>query len=167
MQVQNFNALVSNRLKVVEATLVKKAQEYSGITKKNSDDRLHNFKIAGRFLDDTPKRALYGMLMKHLISFDDMINGNTPITQALLDDKITDIIAYMLLAEGLMVEELELTEKIKVMQEAVKGDITIVIPPAKSVPPVNKSSSFRGSVQLSATKKPEVKKPEVKKTGKK
>ena len=46
------------------------------------------------------------MYIKHLVSFIDLLEGSTSPTQKLLDDKITDSIAYHILAEALLMEKI-------------------------------------------------------------
>lgn len=82
-----------------------KAKEYA-----NDEDRLHNFNKAGKMSNQTPEKALRGMLLKHIVSMDDIIEnidkGVLP-SKALLDEKIGDIINYYILIEACIIDRLE------------------------------------------------------------
>jgi len=101
-----FNLILEKRLKVVAETLNEKAHEYSGELEEGNNDRLHNFKRAAEVSECTPRMALYGMFMKHFISFDDIMKGKMAISLPVLNEKITDMIAYLILAEATIIEEI-------------------------------------------------------------
>jgi len=76
-------------------------------------DKLHNFKKAGRRRGKSPEEALAGMLEKHLTSIDDMVqdlekefqNGNDPeINLDKWKEKLRDAINYHLLTWALLNE---------------------------------------------------------------
>jgi hypothetical protein len=73
MTTPDFNKIVEDQLDRISNVLVKKAAEY------NLDaDRLSVFKHAAALSEETPEQALYGFMLKHIISITDMINsGNT------------------------------------------------------------------------------------------
>ena len=86
-------------------TLKGKSNEYS-----RANDKLHNFKAAGRKRDITPERALDGMALKHEISIDDIINdidaGKLP-ARDVLTEKIIDRINYLVLLNALIEERIQ------------------------------------------------------------
>lgn len=101
MNGEDFDLLVKTRLSVCVETLSCKDKEYSSET-----DRLHNFVAAGRMKNETPIKALYGMMTKHLVSFQDIIERmeTDPFyvpSKELIKEKFVDNINYFLLAEGL------------------------------------------------------------------
>jgi hypothetical protein len=102
MNVEEFNKLVEARLKVCSETLQRKADEYAA-----SNDRLHNFKLAGAMLSCIPERALLGMVAKHLVSVFDIVSnieqGKVP-DDKLTSEKFTDTINYVILLEALVQE---------------------------------------------------------------
>lgn len=111
----DFTELVNKRLDVIKETLVKKGIEYS-----NLDDRLINFKLGAKKAGWTPIEVLKGYLLKHEVSFDDLcrkFSQTEKVDTKLLDEKITDSICYLILAEALMKEEniriKKLTENLK------------------------------------------------------
>jgi hypothetical protein len=117
MNHDTFNKLVESRLATCKEILIKKDKEYSSDT-----DRLHNFVVAGRMLGCTPIKALNGMMIKHSVSVSDIFTKMEadPLyrpSKDLIDDKITDVINYLLLAEGLMEDR-----RAKVIQVAPAGD---------------------------------------------
>jgi hypothetical protein len=100
----DFDTLVTQRMAHCLQILTGKEQEYA-----RGDDRLHNFKRAAAFDNDTPERALWGMWKKHIVSVADMIDdiehGKLP-SQERVDEKLTDMINYTLLLEGLLLERM-------------------------------------------------------------
>ena len=97
----DFNQVVENRVYKIKQTLIKKGREYS-----SEGNRFHNFDIAARMKGSTPEKALDGMLLKHIVSVDDMINNPHNVTVEMIDEKIGDVINYMILLEGLLLRRL-------------------------------------------------------------
>ena len=100
-----FNNLLHQRLNKIVGVLENKAAEYS-----QDYDRLHNFKAAANIKNITPEEALDGMLMKHYVSYRDIlnnINNNIVPSKALLNEKIGDIINYFILFEMLVIERID------------------------------------------------------------
>jgi hypothetical protein len=101
----HFDEVVELRVQRIKSILKNKAEEYA------TEDRFHNFRVAGRMDNESPERALWGMLKKHIVSVRDMIDWvdkfpeklNVPIIQ----EKIGDSINYFILLEGLLYERLE------------------------------------------------------------
>lgn len=103
-----FDALLANRLSTTKKILGDKAKEYA-----SDADRLHNFNVAARYDDECPEKALWGMWKKHMVSVQDIINkietahqkgedlmfSNTEMD--LINEKITDMVNYTILLEGL------------------------------------------------------------------
>ena len=108
MNASEFDKLVVARLGYCRQVLNAKASEYA------TSDRLHNFKVAAALQDIEPETALLGMWAKHIVSIRDIIEdiehrGKIP-KSALLSEKITDVINYALLLEGLIEERRAATE---------------------------------------------------------
>ena len=100
MNALKFERLVISRLDSCRCVLLKKNEEYASET-----DRLHNFKVAGRARGVADTTALDGMLMKHLVSVWDAIDKMEEDrewvpTEAWIEEKVGDVINYMLLFEG-------------------------------------------------------------------
>ena len=100
-----FESVVDHRIQHIKDTLTIKGREYQN----GDDDVFHNFKVAARMRNITPEQALDGMLLKHLVSMQDIIaNTSKDISPniELLNKKIGDVINYYILLEGLLVERL-------------------------------------------------------------
>jgi hypothetical protein len=105
MTTAEFNALLDARLDKTRATLAAKAGEYA-----TAGDRLHNFSRAAELLRTTRPKACLGFLTKHLVSIIDMVDGyeaECPPPAAVVDEKIGDAIAYMILLEALLLGRAE------------------------------------------------------------
>lgn len=92
-----FQVLLNDRLEKIKNTLAIKAKEYV-----RDEDRLHNFNVGANVTGQSREEILHGFLLKHLISYFDMINdikkGNYP-SDSYLQEKIGDIINYFILFE--------------------------------------------------------------------
>ncbi len=100
-----FGKVLSGRLQRIRETLAGKADEYA------RGDRLSNFKKIARFRDVTPEDALMGLVMKHIAALDDFVADlGRDIHQPLSrwDEKIGDIMCYMVLLEALIEERANL-----------------------------------------------------------
>ena len=101
MKQDQFDLILKSRLESIKNVLGGKAQEYA-----INDDRLHNFKVAARIAGNTPREALWGMAMKHLVCVDDMIKGHTTPTPYLINEKLGDMINYLVLLEAVLIEQI-------------------------------------------------------------
>ena len=101
MNIKTFQQVLNNRLKETKTTLEIKRGDYA-----RSGDRLHNFKVAARYDDEDPERALWGMLKKHLVSVQYLISDPSSATDHLINDKIGDSINYLILLEALFRERM-------------------------------------------------------------
>lgn len=105
MKIEDFEALTKKRFAhCAKIMLGVKNTMYS-----RNNDKFHNFKEAGRQKKETPERALMGMAMKQRVWLDDMINDIDKKQLPTLEDmqeKITDMINYYTLLEGLVTERI-------------------------------------------------------------
>ncbi len=101
MTIEDFERLAKARFDYcLNLMCNEKHKEYS-----RNDDKLHNFKVAGRIDDETPERALWGMWKKHIVSIRDIINDLPDLPDDVtLVDKISDNINYSVLLEALLTE---------------------------------------------------------------
>lgn len=99
MREDEFQKILKDRLSKIETVLGAKAREYA-----LSGDRLHNFKLAARVTDQTPARALWGIAVKHLVSVIDLIEDRLSPTEAMVDEKVGDLINYLILLEAILKE---------------------------------------------------------------
>jgi hypothetical protein len=100
MKTELFNQIVEKQCEEIKKVLMKKAQEYA-----SDEDRLYNFKAAARVNNTTPLLALWGMATKHLVCVQDLISGKLEIKPETVNEKVGDLINYLILAKALMVEE--------------------------------------------------------------
>ena len=61
------------------------------------EDVLHNFRVAAGLQGCSVTQALAGMMTKHTVSVYDMINSGQSYAPAVWDEKIGDLINYLLL----------------------------------------------------------------------
>ncbi len=99
----DFDAVVSNRLKLIQEILLRKRAEYAP----NEGDRLHNFNRAAMMLDEIREKALVGMWAKHIVSILDIVDGLDirPCPSIdMIEEKIGDAINYLILLEAMLKE---------------------------------------------------------------
>lgn len=97
MESAEFQKIVEARVGKCLGTLTVKATEYT------KGDRLHNFKKAAEVLRTTKEKALLGFATKHLISVIDIVEDlerGVWVTGPVWDEKIGDLINYLLLLDA-------------------------------------------------------------------
>ena len=97
-----FDKMLENRLLKIKSVLQAKGAEYAPST----DDRLHNFKTAARYMNCFPSQALWAMMQKHVVSCEDLVMKSLKATPELIDEKLGDFINYLILLEALLSEEM-------------------------------------------------------------
>lgn len=110
MKAEQFENIINNRIETCKSVLCSKAEEYA------TDDRLHNFKVAGKLQKCTAVKALGGMMAKHTVSVYDLIDDyeqGKAISKEMWAEKIGDSINYLLLLTALLEEDEKLTKKYK------------------------------------------------------
>ena len=93
----DFNKIVERRLRLTAKILLQKEREYA-----QDGNRFHNFDVAAEIDGETPEQALWGMAKKHLVSIIDIKNHPQGQSYAHVDEKIGDMIDYLILLEGLL-----------------------------------------------------------------
>lgn len=99
MQKSKFDAILFKTLSKVEATLAHKGAEYA-----DDSDVFRNFVKAARKRGISREQALMGMLMKHIVSVDDMVDKVSPYTEELIEEKIGDVLSYYILLKAMLIE---------------------------------------------------------------
>lgn len=99
MKTEVFESILENRLLKISGVLGHKAKEYA-----LGGDRLHNFKTAAALLQTTQAKALWGIAAKHLVSVADLVEGRLPPTEYFVNEKIGDLINYLILLEAVLLE---------------------------------------------------------------
>lgn len=102
MNHKEFNAIYKAQVAQCTETLITKAKEYA------TEDRLHNFKVAGHLQGVTPKEALAGMMAKHVVSIYDLVKKQEQVAAEVWDEKIGDALNYLFLLKALVIDEEEL-----------------------------------------------------------
>lgn len=101
---EHFDDLVEQRCSKIGKTLIEKGKEY-----RRNHDPLHNFRVAAKVGNTTEEKALWGFAVKHYVSFLDILNdierGLLP-TEETVDEKIGDLINYLILVEASIKEKI-------------------------------------------------------------
>ena len=104
MNHDDLKAIFQFQMEDCRDVLFTKSEEYASDT-----DRLHNFKVAAKLLDERPEQVLAGFMAKHSVSVFDMCNSNEAYSDKLWSEKITDHINYLILLRALTIEKREHT----------------------------------------------------------
>ena len=105
MSPEQFTKILEARILDMRESLDAKAKEYAPGT-----DRLHNFKRASGLKDEPTTQSLWGMLVKHIVSINDMVKSPEAYSVTLWAEKIRDYMNYGVLLEALVVEHLAAAE---------------------------------------------------------
>ena len=105
---KEFEELLNYRLAKIEYVLGVKAAEYV-----RNNDRLHNFNEGSKMAGISRERVLDGFLLKHYISYRDMLNDlDNGKLQSIeyLEEKVGDILNYFILFEISMKDKIKKNE---------------------------------------------------------
>ncbi|MDR1196502.1 MAG: hypothetical protein LBL00_08520 [Endomicrobium sp.] len=108
MNAEEFMQIVERRIEKVKETLKCKGEEYAKTRKGLCVNRMHNFYRAAGLLGSTAVAALRGMWVKHVVSINDIVDdieAGRPVKRGLVEEKLTDNIAYLLLLDGVLAVE--------------------------------------------------------------
>lgn len=98
MTIKEFDKIISERCDFIVNIFILKAKEY-----RRNNNPFHNFEMGAQLTNTNPLRVLDGFLLKHLISYRDMLNdiekGNIP-NEEYVNEKFGDIINYFILQEA-------------------------------------------------------------------
>lgn len=109
---ERFNEIVEEETGRIKSVLVRKQVEYN-----LDEDRLSHFKRAAVLAQETPEKALYGYMLKHIMSVSDMVVSGEKYDKVVWVEKMTDIHNYLILLLGLLEDD-----KMFLGQNAVDGD---------------------------------------------
>ena len=99
MNKELYQLLITETMKECSNTLTSKANEYT-----SQDDMFHNFVVAGVLQGQTKEQALRGMMAKHLVSINDMIDDVPKYSREQWQEKIGDAINYLLILSAMVKE---------------------------------------------------------------
>lgn len=103
MKNEDFNLIIKERINKVQDLLIKKSEEYV-----RGNDRFHNFTVGANLTGETKEKVLWGFLIKHIVSVQDIINdiNNTKKIprKEIVSEKIGDCLTYLLILEALIEE---------------------------------------------------------------
>lgn len=100
MQHKEFEQIATNILSRVKHCLTAKGIEYS-----KSDSVFFNFEEGGKILGNTKEQTLLYYMSKHIVSIVSMIKDDKEKPMEVWQEKITDIICYLILLEAMKHEE--------------------------------------------------------------
>lgn len=94
-----FEEVITNRINYIQDLLITKSKEYVG-----EKSKFHNFDRAASLTGDCREKILWGYLLKHIVSIQDIINdinttGTLPSKEK-LSEKISDFTLYGLILEA-------------------------------------------------------------------
>ena len=92
---------IEHRINKCKEVLGYKNSEYA-----SQQDVMSNFKNAANFLGVTPEKVAFSYMMKHFESIKSIVYDNKPVTKELYEEKVTDLINYLLLIDAMMMDKL-------------------------------------------------------------
>ena len=92
--------------------LVKKGQEYNI----DDDDRLDCFKKAAVLMNSSTTEAVYGMMVKHVISLADFVSSGKDYTEEKWLEKLIDNSAYLILLWAAIKDDGRIADEIGVFK---------------------------------------------------
>ena len=102
MTKEDFEGVIAARIEKITKVLFAKNKEYSP-----GGDKLNNFKEAGRVKNETPEKALWGMMVKQFVACQLRVNdldSGLVASEEFWDEKIGDVINYFILLECCLAE---------------------------------------------------------------
>ena len=102
MTQEDFDVLVNKRLAECKKVLAGKSGMYA-----SKKDRLHNFKLGGILVRQTPEQYAMELVTKHIVAIFDKLVNKEVMDADFISEKVGDIINYMLLIEALNQEKLK------------------------------------------------------------
>lgn len=106
MTQETFNEVVVRQMDLCTSLLMVKGTEYApDVLTDMRNDRLAHFKKAAALMNITSRAALFGMLVKHLVSISDMCMDEKRHPMEKWNEKITDSINYLFILRAIIEEE--------------------------------------------------------------
>lgn len=138
MDAKAFNVFLEAQLEDIRRKLAVKGAEYVPGTEEVS--RFHNFEIGAALNSESIEKTLWGFVTKHIVSLSDMVKVNsTDYDISVWDEKIGDVIIYMLLLHGMVTHTHTITEDVKsaLCEDAKLPEVTVVVSDKEHIPDVS------------------------------
>ena len=101
----DFDIEVQSTLQKIQELLLVKGKEY-----RRGNNPYHNFEVGAKMTNEIPEKVLHGFLLKHLVSYQDMINdieqGKLPKIEV-VEEKFGDILVYFLIQKCLIINRIK------------------------------------------------------------
>ncbi len=94
----NFDTDIEATLVQIKELLLVKGKEY-----RRNNDVYHNFNVGAKISGQIPEKVLQGFLLKHLVSYQDMLNdieANKLPKIETVEEKMNDILVYFLIQKA-------------------------------------------------------------------
>lgn len=105
---KNFEIEVQSTIQKIQNLLLVKGKEY-----RRNNNPYHNFEIGSKMSGEIPEKVLQGFLLKHLVSYQDMLNdieeGKLPKVE-LVEEKMNDILVYVLIQKAQILNRINKNE---------------------------------------------------------
>ena len=102
---QIFEEQILSTIEELKELLIVKGKEY-----RRNNNPYHNFDVGAKMTGQTPERILNGFLLKHLISYNGMLNdldkGIKP-KEKTVSEKLNDILVYFLIQKTMLINNCE------------------------------------------------------------
>ena len=95
---QAFYTEIELTLQKIRDLLIVKGNEY-----RRNNDVYHNFNVGAKISGQIPEKVLQGFLLKHLVSYQDMLNdieANKLPKIETVEEKMNDILVYFLIQKA-------------------------------------------------------------------
>lgn len=100
MKDREFENTIESQMEKCIELLMKKTEEYN-----DNSDRLHNFKASAKLQGVKSIQALSGMMAQHIVSIYDMCNSEALYSMDMWEERIGDIINFLLNLKCLLIDE--------------------------------------------------------------
>jgi hypothetical protein len=100
----DFDVEIQSTLQKIKELLLIKGKEY-----RRNNNPYHNFETGAKMKGITPEKALDGFLLKHIVSYNDMLNdidsGVLPKIEV-VEEKFNDILVYFLIQKAQIINRI-------------------------------------------------------------
>jgi len=104
LEEKEFEIEVNATLEKIKLLLIEKGREY-----RRNEDVYHNFNEGSKITGEIPEKVLYGFMLKHLVSANDIRNdisiGKLP-SKKIVEEKWTDILVYTIIEKCMILKRI-------------------------------------------------------------